>query len=394
MKHGKTLLLMVLLLSLVACSQQVFDSSPDPAENSKQTANKKSDSPSHLRLAVVGDLMMHDTQIQAGKQVDGSYNYDSFFKEVKPWFKQADLVVGNLETTLPGESKPYSGYPLFRAPDAYGQALREAGFDLVSTANNHSMDAGEEGVVRTYRKLKKLGIEPVGTSPGPEPQEPVLVKRNGINLSFSAYTYGTNGIPLPKGKEYLVNHIQTEKIKEDIRKSKAKGADYIAVMLHFGLEYQREPNAEQKRVVKEVLESGADVVLGGHPHVLQPMEYPKQNGREKFVIYSLGNFVSDQVKPYTNDGVILYLDLLKKHKEKTQLKKVSYIPTYVHKFREGGTRQFTVIPINKGSEGVKTPSYPSLAERDLKRAWKDTTTLMNRYDEFPVFSQQEDKHKR
>lgn len=376
--------LFLLLAVCLGCTAEAPP--PITPKTEAATAQPSPDPPSSLRLAVVGDIMMHDTQIRSGKTASGTYNYDAFFQEIQPWLAQADLAVGNLETTLPGNGKPWSGYPMFRSPDALGDSLKKAGFDLLSTANNHTMDAGESGVVRTHRKLTELGIQPIGTSPGPEPQKPLLIEKNGITLSFSAYTYGTNGIPLPAGKDYLVNLIDENRILKEIRESRERGADIVVVMLHFGQEYQRQPNGEQKRLVKKLLTGGADVVLGGHPHVLQPMERRKAEGKEKFVIYSLGNFVSDQLKTYTNDGIILYLDLHRTSPDHpVQLQQVSYLPTYVHKYRQGGVRKFTVIPI-EGKGKWTGPTYPGLSEQTLKRTWRDTTTLMESLDSFPVFS--------
>lgn len=372
------LILFLLLVICLGCTAET----PTTAKTEAATAQ-----PSSLRLAVVGDIMMHDTQIRAGKTDSGTYNFDSFFKEIQPWLSQGDLVIGNLETTLPGNGKSYSGYPLFRSPDALGDSLKKAGFDLLSTANNHTMDAGESGVLRTHRKLTELGIQPIGTSPGPEPQKPLLIEKNGITLAFSAYTYGTNGIPLPEGKDYLVNGIDENRILKEIRESRERGAEFVVVTLHFGQEYQRQPNEEQKRLVKKLLQGGADVVLGGHPHVLQPMERQRIEGEEKFVIYSLGNFISDQLKTYTNDGIILYLDLHRTSvNQPVQLQQVSYLPTYVHKYNRNGVRRFTVLPIEEKGKWTG-PSYPGLSEQTLKRTWKDTTTLMQSLDSFPVFSQ-------
>ncbi|SFS60546.1 CapA family protein [Marininema halotolerans] len=363
-------------------------------ENNNQPTTKPTSkpkdkaTPKHLRLAIVGDLMLHDSQIRAGKTKQGDYDYHSFFSEVTPWLEQADWALGNLETTLPGEKLPYSGYPRFHAPDAFGKALADAGFDFLSTANNHSMDAGVAGVLRTHRKLKELGIQPIGTSITSNRQKPVIAEKNGMRVSFASYTYGTNGIPVPKENKNILNQIDLHHIRQDLRYSQSKGTDFKVVILHFGQEYQRSPNQQQRELVQTFLKSGADIVLGSHPHVLQPMERLQQDGDEKFVIYSLGNFVSDQLKPYTNDGLILYLDLLKE-KNKTQLDHVSYIPTYVHKYNQHGIRQFKVLPLLKDPAKFPPSVTPAPPTNNLVQSWKNTRQLMNSEEDFPVFSTKE-----
>ncbi|PTX55051.1 poly-gamma-glutamate synthesis protein (capsule biosynthesis protein) [Melghirimyces profundicolus] len=383
-----TLLILVLSLWTSAC----LPSASWRVSKSGEERQTDSTSPStRLRLAVVGDIMMHASQIRSGRQKNRTYDYSPFFREIKPYLEQADLALGNLETTFPGNHRsPYTGYPRFRSPDALGIALKTAGFDLLSTANNHSMDAGESGVVRTFQKLKEWGIQPVGTSAGNRRQSPVLVNKNGLTLSFAAYTYGTNGIPIPPGKDHRVNRMDEERIRKDIRLSKRQGADYVIVLLHMGSEYQRQPNREQQRWFRSILKSGADAVIGAHPHVLQPMTRIKMDGGEKFVAYSMGNFISDQTQPYTNDGLILYLDLVREgSSQPVRLQNVSYVPTYVHKYRQNQVKRFVVIPIDRRNGNRVVPSYPGLSRISLERTWERTTSLMSAYERFPTFSREE-----
>lgn len=375
----------IALITALGIGPASCNSITDAKEKEPQPTTIQPVSPAQVRISVVGDIMMHSTQIDSGKNADGTYDYNDFFQEVKPYFDRCDLVIGNLETTFSGPDRGYFGYPMFRAPDALGQSLKKAGFDILSTANNHSMDGGEQGLVRTHKYLKEIGIQPVGSAPTPEEQEPLIMDKNGIKLSFSSYTYGTNGIPVPK--KYLVNHIQMDQILSDIKKSKQKGAEFIAVMLHFGEEYQRKPNAEQQKIVQQVLDGGADIVLGGHPHVLQPMKRITSQDQEKFVVYSLGNFISDQIKPYTNDGMILYLDLKRNDKKSpVQIENVSYVPTYVHKYQNQGKKQFVVIPVENQEGTSHFPAYPALSREKLQQTWDNTTNLMKEYEDFPTFT--------
>lgn len=370
-------------------------------EGTDSAANKNSDperivekpleqKASHLRMAVVGDIMMHGTQVRAGIQPDGSYNYDVFFREVKPFFAQADLVIGNLETTLAGQYRPYSSYPLFNSPDAIAVSLKNAGVDILQTVNNHSLDSRKEGLISTYNTVKETGILPVGTAPSPDLRGPVLKKQNGINICFSAYTESTNGLPIPAGEDYLLNKTDPQLITSDIQTCRDQNADLVVVLLHFGWEYHKKPSPQQRQLVEETFKAGADIILGSHPHVLQPMERVQVDGQEKFVIYSLGNFIADQQKGPTEEGIILYLDIVKDPQtNKTKLDHVSYLPTYAHRYIENGRSQFTVIPITDGDH-PEVPTYPMLNEAVLKRAWNNTTTLMQTGGDFPIFSPDED----
>lgn len=343
--------------------------------------------PTQLTLAAVGDIMMHSTQIEAARKSDGSYDFRDVFQDIKPYLQEADLVFGNLETTFSGR-EPYTGYPLFNAPDAVADALAEAGLDLIQTANNHTMDTGAEGTVRTYNVLREKGLRPIGTAPSSDEQRPLIVERNDITCAFLAYTYGTNGIPIPEDKPYLVNLIDEATIEKDIREAKKAGAEWVVVGLHFGNEYEREPTDVQRQLVKRVFEMGADVILGSHPHVLQPMEQMEVNGKSKFVIYSLGNFVSNQFfNPYVNKGLVLYLDLEKNNeKETVTLKNVRFLPTVVHRYAQNGTK-YTIVPIEEDYvvEGSLPYDYPGLTFPIIADAWEQTTAHMRKYESFPTF---------
>ncbi|MBA4494450.1 CapA family protein [Paenactinomyces guangxiensis] len=357
---------------------------PTKTEPSKDKA--EAEAPKTVRVAAFGDIMLHSPQIRAGIQADGSYDFRSFFKEVKPYIQSADIAIGNLETTLAGRSKPFSGYPQFNSPDELVHALKDAGVDVVSTANNHAMDTGEKGVIRTYRTVNKSGIQTTGTAPTHEEKKAAILKKNGITIAFLAYTQSTNGLPVPKDKPYLINRINTTQIAQDVKETKKQGTDFVCVSLHFGNEYQRHPNDYQLKIARQVLEDGADVILGSHPHVLQPMEKVTINGKEKFIIYSMGNFISNQQDPYTDEGVILYFDLEKDPaKKQTSLKNVSFLPTYVHKYYQNGKRQYVVIPTETKQPGT-LPDYPGLTPAKWRMTWNHTQQLMKEKGTFPTFS--------
>lgn len=285
---------------------------------------KKEKPAKKVTLAVVGDLMLHQTQLDAAYQKScDCYRFDDVFSEVKPYLSAADITIGNLETTLPGESdgkdknKFYSGYPRFGAPDSFIDALAAAGFDILATANNHSMDKGKAGVLRTIKTLDNKNILHLGTYESKTDltkNRVLIVEKNGLRLAFLNYTYGTNGLPVPDDIE--VNRISKERVTTDIKAAQKLSADAILILFHFGSEYARFPDNFQKNMVQFAFEQGADVVLGGHPHVLQPYEIVLAkdmygNNKERLVIYSLGNFVSGQQRRYTNGGTIFQFSIIK-----------------------------------------------------------------------------------
>lgn len=302
-----------------------------------------------VTLAAVGDVMMHEGQILSGydsaKQL---YDYSYFFEDIKPEIESADISMVNLETTLAGKERKFTGYPMFNSPDELADALKQTGFDIVVTSNNHSLDRGEQGVIRTLEVLRDRGLSTVGTYDMPELRNTVLVKEvNGMKLSFLAYTYGTNGIPIPQGKPYLVNLIDKEVILNDIAEAR-KLSDGVIVYLHFGQEYQLNPSAEQKNLAEILLNNGADVVIGSHPHVLQPGEWVEVKEADgsiakKYAAYSLGNFISAQRFPHTEEGMILKITLEKDlAKNKIITKHIEEIPTWVDKFKINGKMRYVV----------------------------------------------------
>ena len=206
------------------------------------------------------------------------------------------MQYGNLETTFAGEDRGYSGYPTFNSPSSLGEALKNIGIDVLSTANNHSMDKRESGLISTLDALDEIGIAHTGTYRSKEEQDTILVKDvNGIKIAFLAFTYGTNGIPVPEGKEYLVNLIDEELILKQIELAKAENVDVICASMHWGVEYVQKQNSEQESLANLLFENGVDIIIGNHPHVVEPMEkrtITLEDGTEKdvFVVYALRKF--------------------------------------------------------------------------------------------------------
>ncbi|MDP4117197.1 MAG: CapA family protein [Bacteroidota bacterium] len=306
------------------------------------------DSVSEITISVVGDIMCHSTQYLAAQVSRDSFDFAPAFEGIKPIIKNSDFTIGNLETVFGGKEKGYSGYPMFNSPDAYLQAIKAAGFNYLSTANNHSLDRGEFGLLRTIQQLIKNNINYAGTYSSPKDADSIRIFNvKGIKISILPYTYGTNGNPIPKGKGFLISLIDKERIKNDIAKARAKGADLVIVHFHYGEEYTLFPNSAEKELVKKTIEFGADIIIGGHPHVLQPVDYftpVNKNFDKGFIAYSMGNFISGQTKSHTDEGKIILLKIKKDFiRNRISLMEEKEINTRVIKDNKTGMRYIKVL---------------------------------------------------
>ncbi|MCL2097426.1 MAG: CapA family protein [Bacteroidales bacterium] len=296
-----------------------------------------------LTLTFVGDVMMHQTQINSAKTADG-YQLDNCFAYISSYLSAADITVANLEVTLAGE--PYSGYPQFCAPDALAEALQRAGVDVLLTANNHSCDKGKKGVERTLQILDSLCFLHTGTfydSLSRRKATPLLLSKNNFELALLNYTYGTNGLPIPKPT--VVNLIDTVQILADIEIAKALQPDIIAVALHWGDEYQLYPNKAQRNLAEFLARNGVRLIIGSHPHVLQPIEllYAADSTIATVVVYSLGNFISNMTAVNTDIGALVNIRLIK-HNNSIIIDHTGYTYTFTYKPQEEGRRRFYVLP--------------------------------------------------
>lgn len=330
-----------------------------------------------VSMSVIGDIMCHNSQYNDAFR-NGEYDFSYVFEDIKKYIEPADLAIGNLETTFRGKEKGYSSYPTFNTPEVLAQDLKELGIDVVSTANNHSLDTGYLGIESTIDYLDEAGILHTGTYKSEESQNQIVVKDiNGLKFAFLAYTYGTNGIPVPSGKEYCINLIDKELIKSHLDMAKELKSDVICVNMHWGIEYQNEPNDEQEDLANFLFENGADIILGSHPHVLQKMEerdiiLPNNDTKKGFVIYSLGNFMSGQTKVNTRNSIILTLDVIKSGETgKLSFENVNYIPIYT--FTSPNFKNYKVLDIRSaieryenGEEGSVSKSYYDLLVKELE----------------------------
>ncbi|WP_217591872.1 CapA family protein [Cohnella sp. GbtcB17] len=326
-----------------------------------------------IRIAAVGDLMVKRYIISDAKSADGAYNFDPLLEKVAPLLQEADLTIGNLETTFAGKTdgvRRRSHGPLFNCPDELAPALKKAGFDVLITANNHCMDHGSAGLLRTLRVLDRCEIGHTGTFSSAAASREALVRDvKGVRVGILSYTSGLNGIPLPPGRSWMVNLIRPPKMIEDMRRLK-KRADLVVVCMHFGQEYTHVPNKKQRQLVDLLFRHGAHIVLGSHSHVLQPL---RARGRRQFAAYSLGNFISTKLKEniHTQCGVVLNIDVVKNDNGTVAIAKTAAVPTVVRRVPAGQRFRTEVLPLRDAlregaSDEAVRKAYRSMRNRASK----------------------------
>lgn len=308
--------------------------------------SQNTDSTSTLSLLFMGDIMGHDSQITSARQKDGSYDYSEVFKYLKSEISEVDIAIANLEVTLAGP--PFKGYPQFSSPDALAIAAKDAGIDVFGTANNHSVDRGKSGILRTIHVLDSLEIPHTGTFSNQKEKEsnsPLMIEENGFKIALINYTYGTNGIPVPSPA--IVNLNNNKALAADIKKAKALNPDKVILFIHWGTEYQHQPNKKQTDLAKFCFNAGADIIIGSHTHVLQKSEWISDSTQtEKFITYSLGNFVSNQRKRYTDGGQMVKL-VLKKQGNAVSIDESGHYLTWVYTPVIEGKKHFHILPCAK-----------------------------------------------
>ena len=354
-----------LILTVAAVSFYFF--SQLPRTKQKEIVRRKT-----ISFSFVGDLMCHSPQFESARVSADSFDFRPVFREVKELLSKPDFTIGNLETVILGKKSRYTGYPMFNTPEEYLAALKDAGFDILVTSNNHSMDRGITGINRTIENVRKYGMMNYGTYNSAESREKILVvKKDGIRVALLAYTYGLNGNNLPKQKSYAVDLIDTLLIKKDIGYARKQNADAVIVYFHFGEEYERKANSFQKEVAGKTITYGADLIIASHPHVIQPVEFfesPKSKLDKGFVAYSLGNFVSNQRWHYSDCGVILNFTIEKNDTNKVLLDTLFIEPVWVAKEKVSGRNAFVLHPsdtsvyksfkrLNKSDQAKLVQSY-------------------------------------
>ena len=313
-----------------------------------------------VTLIFGGDLMQHEPQIKAARTANGTYDYSDVFDYMAPEIQRADIAIANFEVTLGGP--PYKGYPQFCAPDEYLKAAIDCGFDVLTTCNNHSVDTYARGINRTILMMDSLGVKHLGTYRNATEREalyPFIIEHDSIRICLLNYTYGTNGIRVPA--PCVVNLIDTTVIARDIAKAKSMNPDVIICMPHWGDEYVLLPNKSQRDLADWLFAHGVDHIIGGHPHVVEPIEVREQNGEKHLLAYSLGNFVSNQSRPNTDGGTMVRMTLTKRDGH-TTLTDCGYNLYWVSRPVTSGRRQYRVLPAG----------FPSDSLNATERAKRDT----------------------
>jgi poly-gamma-glutamate synthesis protein (capsule biosynthesis protein) len=278
-------------------------------DESKQEETTDSIKVDSITLVFAGDMMSHMPQVKAAYNPQSKrHEYEHWFQFLKDTIASADFAIANLETPLGGE--PYSGYPMFSAPDAFAEDLKKVGFDILVTANNHTVDKGRKGLERTLSILDSLNILHTGSFRNQQEHDsttPLMIEAKGVKIALLSYTYGTNGIPVPKPNVVnLIDHVQMEK---DIVNARSLGAQIIIPIIHWGVEYQTYEHPSQVKTAEFLAVKGVDAIIGMHPHVVQPIKYVKSNRDSIPVAYSLGNAVANMRDRYKDGGLFVQLTI-------------------------------------------------------------------------------------
>lgn len=324
-------------------------------------------------IVFAGDAMQHQRQVEAARQPDGSYSYDTYFTDIQPYISSADFAVVNLETPLGGP--PYKGYPMFSAHDNYLSSIKDAGFDLVLTANNHILDCRDKGVRRTIATLESKDMHYVGVYRNAAHRDsvlPMIQDINGFKVAFLNYTYGTNGIK--KTSDIEIDYIDRARMAADVKKARQNGAEIVAVCIHWGDEYHLLPNSHQKELAKFLDSLGVELIIGGHPHVIQPMELKRSNttGRPYLTVYSLGNFISNMATNDTRGGAMVRVHLGRDIFGKAYVDKADY------------RLVFTELPVGRGDnfkiKQAEKHVLPATLDSKRKIFIKNAEGIFNRHN--------------
>ena len=362
----------------------------------KASVVPKASGPSEARIMANGDLLYHDIMYMSARKTDGSYDFKENYEYVKPWLKKADLVLGDFEGTIQPEL-PLAGYPLFNAPEEVTSAIKDAGYQVLDLAHNHILDSGLAGVSSTVEAFDKVGISTVGVYTKKSRDEaPLLIKEvNGIKIAILAYSYGYNGLEAglsQKDYDRTLSDLNEKKMKEEIKRAE-KEADITVIMPQMGEEYRLEPTEAQVRLYHKMVDWGADIVFGGHPHVPEPTEIVEKNGEQKLIVYSMGNFISNQrtetvgeleQSRWTERGVLMDVTV-RKENGKTTIKSAKAHPSWVNRTEKGyqtteGYAAYTYqtyILEDFIEGGIHRDLLDSATKERIDLAYKETNELMD-----------------
>lgn len=351
----KYIILFVLFVFLGGCDESSsidFTVEAEPVTHAMEIEPiqpKKLDKPivNRAKLVAIGDILLHQPVYNDAATPQGTYDFSPMFIQVKPLLESADIAVANQETMIGGKELGLSSYPLFNSPYEIGDALKDAGIDIVTLANNHTMDKGEQAIQNALSYWDQIQMPYTGAFQSFGDREEIrTMTKNDITFSFLAYSYGTNGMPVPEDKPYLINLIDLPLIQQDVKKAKDL-SDVVVVSMHWGNEYESLPNTSQLELARELSKMGVDIIIGHHPHVLQPMDWiERPNGSKTFVMYSLGNFLSSQIGLDRRIGGIGGIEVTKtifQGKTTITLNEPNFISTYT---KHTNNRDFEIIPMD------------------------------------------------
>ena len=404
--QGRFFVILLLLLTLIAGTvwaasggmwqlmrgeQAQATPSPEPTVEQAQatpTPEPTPQPPVDIQISVVGDVMTHDNQIKSAKNEDGTYSFEDVFATIAPTLSRADLTLANLETTCAGEAaRGYTGYPTFNSPETLLNALKGAGVDVLTLANNHICDRKKDGLINTVQNVADRGFMQTGAFATQEDAEKILIADvKGVKVAILAYSYAFNGMEetIPQeDRSWMLNQIDMGKIKRNIKKAKEEGADVVICCVHWGEEYTRQPNATQKKQADEILSLGCDIIFGSHPHMLQPIErrtVTNSDGstREALVVWSLGNFLSDQRAQYKDTGMMVEVNLQKDMQTGAiTIGEVGYTPTYVARTpRSDGLYNYRIVPSGQYDQDEILQLMDAEGKKRVAQTWSEATTLI------------------
>ncbi len=363
-------------------NEETITQAESTSDNSDLQETQNAQQDAKVSLIAVGDNLIHNTLIDSGKKEDGTYNYESLYKNFEKYISTPDIAIINQETMLGGSDFDYSGYPLFNSPWEVGEAAINAGFDIFTCATNHSMDIGSKGIEQELKFFEKHPeVVHVGTNASEEDYNKVVYyEKNSIKFAILNYTYGTNGISLPDDKQWIVNMMDKEKIKKDVEEAK-QNADVIIALPHWGTENSMTVSDYQKEYAQYFCSLGVDIIIGTHPHVLEPVEWitDEKSGNKTLVYYSIGNFISHQTNPNQLLGGMAEITVERKDGN-IQITTAKLCPIVCHYYKEGKKFNFSVYKLSEYSsdlasehsiKGVSVDYFTKLAQKTISSEFLD-----------------------
>ncbi|PLX92088.1 MAG: hypothetical protein C0621_10070 [Desulfuromonas sp.] len=333
------------------------------------------EAPVTISILAAGDIIMHRPLVEAAYRQDTQdYDFSPVFAEIAPLVQKADIAIANLETTFANDTK-YTDYPRFNAPSQLAVTLRQVGFDLLAAANNHSLDYGAEGLIRTAQTLAQQQLTPLGIYASTARRTLTVVEKKGFKLGFLNYTCLTNGNSLLKEQTALLDLYSPKQLKDDVSQLKAQQVDAIICYLHFGQEYQRYPDKKQKKIIASMQQQGVDIIFGSHPHLLQPAQHGPE--AHQYVLYSLGNFISCQRSQLTDVGAMVEIHLEKTPHGDVRISEVRYVPTYVSLKWSRGKHLYKIC-LAKAMDQYLTKKYAEKLVYENKSLYADTLMHLKR----------------